>query len=144
VTASWLGLGWAEPLAAAGIGLMVAWMGLKSAGEGLDVLMDRVSDPELRLRIQRTARAEPGVLGVTAVRLHPLGSTVHVELDVALDARSSLGEAHAVARRLESRILRAEPDVHEVRVSLRPASPVPGDAAEAGAAPPADPAPTDR
>lgn len=114
------GASWAEPVAAGLIAAMIAAMGLRSAREGLDILLDRVSDKGLRDRIAEAARPVAGVRAVHNVRVHPLGREQRVDLDVAVDPHSTVAQAHLVARRVEAAIVAVEPSVLAVHVALLP------------------------
>jgi cation diffusion facilitator family transporter len=125
-------LGWvaAEPLAAAVIAVMIAAMGLGSARDGLDILMDRVSDGELRGRIRARASLVPGVRGVHHIRVHPLGTAQRVDLDIAVEGSISVREGHRIARLVERAVVQAEAAIVAVHVAVVPDSPA-GGAADA-------------
>ena len=114
------GAAWAEPAAAGVIAAMIGAMGLRSAKEGLDILLDRVSDEGLRDRIAEAAQSVAGVHAVHHVRVHPLGREQRVDLYVAVDPHSTVAQAHLVARRVEAAIVAVEPTVLAVHVGLLP------------------------
>ncbi len=120
VLGSLIGQGWVEPLATAGIGAFIVVMGWRSAREGLDVLMDRVPDPELRGRIRSTSCAIEGVLGVQRVRVHPLGSALRVDMEISVDGDLSVREGHTIAHRVEAAVRAAEREIGAVLVHVNP------------------------
>lgn len=115
-----VGLTWAEPAAAIVIAVMIAVMGVKSARDGLDILLDRVSDKGLRERIRHSVATVPGVRAVHHVRVHPLGREQRVDLDVAVDPDATVAEAHFIARRVEAAVVSAEASVLSVHVGVLP------------------------
>ena len=123
--ASRSGLGWAEPVAAVGIGVLILVLGWRTSREGFDVLTDRVADRGLRARVEALGRSVPDVRGVQAVRVHPVGNGVRVDMELSVDADSSVAEGHRIAHAVESRVTKAESLVREVSVHVNPADPAP-------------------
>lgn len=121
VGASLLGLGGLELLAAGVIGLSIAHMGGKSLREGLDVLMDRVTDLELRHRVRALAGAVPGVAGVQRVDVHPLGGVVRVDMQISVDGDLTVRKGHEIAHEVEEAVTRGEDGVVDVAVHVNPA-----------------------
>ena len=116
------GLAWAEPVMTALIGVFIVVMGLRSLREGLDVLMDRVADTELRGRMRAAALEVPGVDGVQRVRIHPLGSIHRADMEISVDGALSVRKGHEIAHEVESAVTRAEAGVVQVSVHVNPAS----------------------
>ena len=121
IGASLAGLPWAERVLAGIIGLVIGWMGLKSAREGLDILMDRVADPLLRGRLRDLAAAVPGVIDVQSVRVHPLGSELRIDMEISVDPDWTVARGHQTAHDVERAIIEAQPHVWEVHVHVNPA-----------------------
>ncbi|PRQ02390.1 putative cation efflux system protein [Enhygromyxa salina] len=122
IIAAILGLRWLEPAAAVIIGVIIAWHGLRSAREGLDVLMDRVSDPGLAAEIVGIAARVPGVRSVDDVRVHPLGTHLRADLEISVDGTIEVHEGHAIAHEVERAVTEASARVHEVSVHVNPVS----------------------
>ncbi|MFT5461139.1 MAG: cation diffusion facilitator family transporter [Planctomycetota bacterium] len=114
------GITWAESVAAVAIGLLVFWMGLSSARAGLDVLMDRTSDPELRGELRGLAEGIDLVRGVQSVRVHPIGSHNRVDMEISVDGDLTVTEGHEIAHRVEEAITTAHPSVSDVHVHVNP------------------------
>lgn len=129
-------IGWliAEPLAAGVIAVMIAAMGLGSAREGLDILMDRVSDPDLRGRIRDRAASVPGIRGVHHIRVHPLGTAQRVDLDISVEGSMNVRDAHRLARLAERAVVQSEPAIIAVHVAVIPEEAAPAEAAGADGA----------
>jgi cation diffusion facilitator family transporter len=125
VLGSLWGAGWLEPAMTAVIGCLVAWMGLKSIREGLDVLTARVPESGLRDEVGATAAAVEGVTGVQRVRLHPVGSALHADMELSVDGSLTVEQGHEIAHRVARAVTGAHPSVVEVQVHVNPA-PGPG------------------
>ncbi len=121
VTASMLGLGWVEPLGTGVIGAMIGFLGWESVKHGLDVLMDRAPDPQMRARIHTIAGRIDGVEGVQKVDIHPLGSQVRVDMEISVDGDLEVRKGHAIAHEVERAVTQAEEGVVEVAVHVNPA-----------------------
>jgi cation diffusion facilitator family transporter len=115
------GISWAELPVAVAIGLWICWMGVSSVLEGLDVLLDRVPDKGLRGELARIAAGVPGVVGVQEVRVHPLGTSYRVELEISVDGSLSVHAGHAIAEAVEGAILSQRPGAQDVHVHVNPA-----------------------
>lgn len=116
-----VGLPWLEPWIAAGIGVYVTWLGGVSFREGLDVLMDRVPEPGIQEELRDLALQVPGVQGACRVRVHPLGSTWAVELEIVVDGELTVAEGHKLAHEVEARLTRARDRIVRVQVHVNPA-----------------------
>jgi cation diffusion facilitator family transporter len=115
------GLRWLEPIAAAGVGVIIVWHGLRSAREGLGVLMDRAPDHALTAEITQTARRVPGVCSVDDVRVHPLGTHLRADLEIGVDGTIMVTQGHAIAHAVEQAVTSACAGVKEVAVHVNPA-----------------------
>jgi cation diffusion facilitator family transporter len=116
-----------ELFVAGAIGVVIAAMGIGSVRSGFDVLMVRVTDQTLRVRIAESARCVEGVRGVQNVRIHPLGSDVRVDLEVNVDGQLTVAQGHDIAHEVESRVTEAHSEVRDVHVHVNPCLPNPAD-----------------
>ena len=120
IVGSILGARWLEPAAAVAIGLLITWQGLRSAYEGIGVLMDRAPDHELTRQIGDIARSVEGVVSVDQVRVHPLGTHLRTDLEISVDGRIAVVEGHAIAHAVNDAIIARCPRVEEVAVHVNP------------------------
>jgi cation diffusion facilitator family transporter len=114
------GLRWLEPSAAVAIGVLIGWQGLRSAYEGLGVLMDRAPDHELTDQIARVAGEVAGVLSVDQVRVHPLGTHLRADMEVSVDGQLSVAEGHVIADAVVTAVVETCRRVEEVSVHVNP------------------------
>lgn len=120
IVGSILGFAWLEPLAAAAIGLLIVWQGLRGASEGLGVLMARTPDQQLTSRVQRFASAVAGVRGVDRVRIHPLGTHLRADVEISVDGQLSVAQGHAIADAVRDAVIAGCGRVEEVTVHVNP------------------------
>jgi cation diffusion facilitator family transporter len=83
-------------------------------------LMDAV-DPGLVDAAETALRREPGVLDVRAVRMRWIGHRLHAEAELAIDDRTSLDDAHALAHAAEHTLTHAVPKLETAIVHAYPA-----------------------
>lgn len=121
ISGSLAGVLWLEPPVAVLMGIGIAWMGLRSLKEGIDILMDRVDDPALRGELERVAAGIPGVRAVQEVRVHPLGSELRIDMQISVDGTLTVREGHTIAHEVERAIVRRQPRVSEVHIHVNPA-----------------------
>ena len=117
------GWAWAEPLAANVIGGLIVWMGYRSVSEGIDVLMDRVNDPALLIRLREVAAGVDGVRGVQSVRVHPLGAKVRVDMEISVNGDSTVEEGHRIAHAVDRAVKGTHEHVDGVHVHVNPWKP---------------------
>ncbi len=110
-----------EPIAAAGIGLMIVVMGLKTMRESFDILMDRAPDPHLRGEIIKLAQSLPGVVEVESVSIHPLGHHLRVDMEIAVDGGLSVRKGHAIADSVEESVIAYRDAIVQAAVHVHPA-----------------------
>jgi cation diffusion facilitator family transporter len=95
---------------------------VRRALPGSDVVVHlepRREGVDLRARAVAIALAEPAVHEAHDIAIYLRGEGAIVSMHLKLDAQTPLGEAHAVAERIES-ALRREPDVEQVQTHLEP------------------------
>ena len=118
-----IGWSWAEPGATALIALGIIAMGMKSMRESGDVLVDRVTDPTLRRDITRAAQAVEGVLSVDLVRVHPIGSSWAVDVEICVNGELTVREGHEIAHAVEAALTKARDGIVTVQVHVNAQAP---------------------
>lgn len=108
--------GYADAVAALGIGLWIIASGIRVGLENVGYLMGKAPSREVQEAILAAAGAVPGVRGLHDLRAHYVGDRIHVELHVELDRDLTLAEAHeigeAVRRAVEAMELVQEAFIH--------------------------------
>ena len=111
-----LGFPWLDPLAALGVGGVVAWRGWEVVRGAADVLTDAVAvDTDA---IRAAALAVPGVRDCHAVRSRGEAGRVRVDLHVHVAPDLTVVEAHRIALDVESHIRMLNAGVAEVLVHV--------------------------
>jgi cation diffusion facilitator family transporter len=115
------------PLADPIVGLLITaaiLVVLRSAArEVFRRLMDGV-DPDLVDACESALAAEPGVAGVRSLKMRWIGHRLHADVELDIDACTSLEDAHRIAHRAERALTRAVPTLSTALVHAYPAHPM--------------------
>jgi cation diffusion facilitator family transporter len=122
----WAGIPRADPIVGILITVAILVVLREAAREIYHRLMDAV-DPDLVDRAEAILRGVPGVLGVPALRVRWIGHALRAEVDVLVDHRLSVVQAHAVAAAAEHRLIHDLPRLAAATVHADPDGPAGGD-----------------
>jgi len=100
------------------IGLFIARAGYRIALQSAGVLADRAPiDPA---RVEEIACQFQGVRDAHDVRSRGFGSGVFVDLNLHVDPRMSVEEAHDIAHQVEEKLRESLPEIHDVVIHVEP------------------------
>jgi len=121
--ATYVGVPGVELVVAAGLSLLILWIGAKNGRVAVYSLLDASLDRELEDRIGQIAESVPGVKGAGRVRLRRAGPFRFGIAEVRVQKSTDVARAHEVAHKVE-RAVRAEiPNVEMLTVHLEPFQP---------------------
>jgi cation diffusion facilitator family transporter len=103
----YLGVAWADPVAALLVAAWLVYGSLNVAREAADHLLDREVADETRARIRKLAEADTRILKVHELRTRTSGPYLHIQFHAELDPDLTLEAAHTIVVAAEERI-RAE------------------------------------
>jgi cation diffusion facilitator family transporter len=116
-----LGFPKADPIAGIVITIVIFTVVISTSRSVLQRLLDAV-DPHVVPSIVTTATAVPGVEEVTDVRARWVGHTLHVIMNIEVDAELTLSKAHAIAEEVRHRLFHDIKGISEVVVHTDPSS----------------------
>ncbi len=116
-----LGFPKADPIAGIVITIVIVTVVFSTSRGVLQRLLDAV-DPHVVPSIVTTATAVPGVEEVTDVRARWVGHTLHVVMNIEVDAELTLSKAHAIAEEVRHRLFHDVKGISEVVVHTDPSS----------------------
>lgn len=116
-----LGFTKADPIAGIVITIVIFTVVISTSRSVLQRLLDAV-DPHVVPSIVTTATAVPGVEEVTDVRARWVGHTLHVVMNIEVDAELTLSKAHAIAEEVRHRLFHDIKGISEVVVHTDPSS----------------------
>jgi ferrous-iron efflux pump FieF len=105
-----VGWPWADSVFAIGIACYIVYSAFRIGIEAFQQLMDRELPPETLEQILAIAKEDSNVLGVHDLRTRRSGRLRFVQLHLELDDELPLIRAHAIADRVEERILELLPN----------------------------------
>lgn len=112
------GIGWADPVAAAGIAGFIVFAGWRILTSGVDVVADRrVIDPA---DVAKVALEFSGVRECRKVRTRGFEDAAFLDLTLILDPHLSLMEAHDLCDRVEESLHRAHPELADIVIHPEP------------------------
>ncbi len=117
-TAAHFGIGWADPIGAFVVLLMVGRVAWGILAGNVAVLVDAAVVPADEVR--RVVMAVPGVRGCHRVRSRGPETAAHLDLHILLYADLSLRQAHELAHRAEDALREAFPALVDVVVHMEP------------------------
>lgn len=114
-----LGFPLADPIAGLLITVVIVTVVYSTSRSVLQRLLDAV-DPHIVPSIVATAKAVPGVEAVTDVRARWVGHTLHVVMNIEVDAELTLAKAHAIAEEVRHRLFHEINGISEVIIHTDP------------------------
>jgi cation diffusion facilitator family transporter len=116
-----LGFPKADPIAGIVITIVIVTVVFSTSRSVLQRLLDAV-DPHVVPSIISIASAVPGVEQVTDVRARWVGHTLHVVMNIEVDAELTLLKAHAIAEEVRHQLFHKVKGISEVLIHTDPSS----------------------
>lgn len=114
-----LGYTFLDLIAAAVVGVMIAYMGIQFARDALLELVDTGLDEEEVRAIRNTLKAVPGVVGLHELRTRKMADNALVDAHIMVDPKISVSEGHYIAEAARGAVLKGH-HVMDVMVHIDP------------------------
>jgi cation diffusion facilitator family transporter len=114
-----LGYTFLDLVAAAVVGVMIAWMGIQFARDAMLELVDTGLDQEEVRAIRNTLKAVPGVTGLHELRTRKMADNALVDAHILVDPKVSVSEGHYIAEAARTAVLNGH-HVMDVMVHIDP------------------------
>lgn len=101
-----LGYTFLDLVAAAVVGVMIAWMGIQFARDALLELVDTGLKQEEVRAIRNTLKAVPGVMGLHELRTRKMADNALVDAHIIVDPKISVSEGHYIAESARAAVLK--------------------------------------
>ncbi|TAJ76425.1 MAG: cation transporter [Gallionellaceae bacterium] len=101
-----LGYTFLDLVAAAVVGVMIAYMGIQFARDALAELVDTGLDEAEVRAIRNTLKAAPGVMGLHELRTRKMADNALVDAHIIVDPKISVSEGHYIAEAARSAVLK--------------------------------------
>ena len=99
-----IGLRFLDPIAAVGVAVLVAKVGIKTFHEAIGGLVDRSIAEEELGEMTRIASSVEGVEGIASVKARRSGRGIWVDLDVQVKPQATVAEGNAITEEARTRI----------------------------------------
>ncbi|RKZ36713.1 MAG: cation-efflux pump, partial [Gammaproteobacteria bacterium] len=115
------GFPWLDAVGAAGVAIMIAWIGASLVRRNVKELVDTGLDPEQVEAIRSKILAVDGVRDMHLLRTRSMGSKALVDVHILLlDARVSVSEGHQISEAVRAELIQAFDEVDDVTVHIDP------------------------
>jgi cation diffusion facilitator family transporter len=101
-----MGYTFLDLIAAAVVGVMIAYMGIQFAREALAELVDTGLDAEEVRAIRNTLKSIPGVMGLHELRTRKMADSALVDAHIIVDPKISVSEGHYIAEAARGAVLK--------------------------------------
>lgn len=109
-----------DHLGALFIALLMIVMGFKAAKSNFGQLTDQRPSDSYFAITKRAAFNVPGVLGVEKINIQLSGPDAHIDIDIEVDAKMQVDEAHLISQKVRREIQLVWPKVRDVVVHVEP------------------------
>lgn len=109
-----------DHLGAVLISLFMIIVGLNAAKNNMHQLLDRTPSKEYFEKVRQAAMRVEGVLGTEKVRMQLFGPDAHVDIDVEVNPKLVVEEAHLITQKVRVEIQKELPQVQDVIVHVEP------------------------
>ncbi len=112
-----LGYTFLDLIAAAVVGVMIAYMGIQFARDALAELVDTGLEEEEVRAIRNTLKSTPGVIGLHELRTRKMADSALVDAHIIVDPKISVSEGHYIAEAARTAVLKGH-QVMDVMVHI--------------------------
>lgn len=115
-------LGWPilDPVAALVICCFILKVAWDIASDSFDKMVDHACDETVVEQIRKVVRDTPGVLSLDDLKTRRFGSKSYVDVEIGVDSRLNIVEAHNIAQILHDNIEQTLPEVKHCMVHVNP------------------------
>ncbi len=110
-----------DPLASLLICLCILKVAFDTLKDALDKMLDTSCGKEYEDRLSSYICAQPGVVGLDALRTRMFGSKVYVDLEISMEESKTLKEAHTIAERIHDEVEEHFPNIKHIMIHVNPA-----------------------
>lgn len=121
IAGAMLGVAILEPVATAIIAIFIIFVAVKLLRDSLNELLDSSVGREFEDELSEFVNKQPGVHGVDMARSRRFGNRICIDLEIEVDGKQTLEQAHAIAENVHEAILETYPMIKFVTVHENPA-----------------------
>ena len=115
-----MGFAFMDPAASIVICIFICKASLNVLRDALDKMVDKACDEETAQAIRRTALTPPGVVRTDGLKTRLFGPRMYVDIEIAVDGRLNLQQAHTISREVHDMVEEQFPQVKHCAVQINP------------------------
>ena len=115
-----MGFAFMDPAASIVICIFICKASLDVLRDALDKMVDKACDEKTAQAIRRTALAPPGVVRIDGLKTRLFGPRMYVDIEIAVDGRLNLQQAHTISREVHDMVEEQFPQVKHCAVQINP------------------------
>lgn len=115
-----LGLPVLDPIAALVICCFILKVAYDIAKDALDKMVDHACDPAVIEQIRQVVCQTEGVMSLDDLKTRRFGSKSYVDVEIGVDSRLTIVEAHSIAQLVHDRMEKQLPEVKHCMVHMNP------------------------
>lgn len=120
ITTRILGTALVDYITAIAVSLWVMHSAIGVWKDANDEIMDSCDDPDLYDELFKAVRSVPGATNPHRTRIRRLASCYDIDLDIEVDGKLSVKDAHDIAHRVEEEIKKRIDNVYDIVVHVEP------------------------
>lgn len=110
---------WIDSVFAFGVGVWLVRISLRVGKSGIDMLLDRELDKDVRKQIMQIVLSDSRIYSLHDLRTRAAGMHIHISFDIELDPALPLLQAHEIAKDAETNLLKTFPNA-EIMIHVDP------------------------
>lgn len=110
-----------DPLSSVVICVFIAKAAIDIFRDAVDKMVDHSCDEATERAIRGCVMGHDGVEAIDLLRTREFGSRVYIELEISVDGRMPLTDAHAIAEQVHNDVEAAFPQVKHIMIHVNPA-----------------------
>jgi len=118
-----LGFQYLDPIAGLVVSALIIKMSITLFRSNIGILMDERPEPVVLDKIRATALGVSGIKTIDSIRAHRRGSTLTIDIEVAVDSRLTVEQGHQIASEVKNKLLNKVEHVQDVMVHVNPYKP---------------------
>ena len=115
-----MGFAFMDPAASIVICIFICKASLDVLRDALDKMVDKACDEKTAQAIRRTALTPPGVVRIDGLKTRLFGPRMYVDIEIAVDGRLNLQQAHTISREVHDMVEEQFPQVKHCAVQINP------------------------
>jgi len=109
-----------DPIAGLAVSALIIKMSLTLLRPNIGILMDERPEPVVLDKIRTATLEVRGIKAIDSIRAHRRGSTLTIDIEVAVDSRLTVEQGHQVASEVKNKLLNKVEHVQDVMVHVNP------------------------